>query len=75
MGSHKMLQGMEMLWAQSEAVLSNGVLQEFFEPIFDMRGLPPRPIVPGVEELELRVLNSLPSLDLYLRLFMREKET
>lgn len=29
----------------------------------------------SVEELELRVLNSLPSLDLYLRLFMREKET
>ncbi|KAL5322544.1 hypothetical protein ACEPPN_010517 [Leptodophora sp. 'Broadleaf-Isolate-01'] len=50
-GLRKLVQGMEIICAQSEVVLRNGVLKNFFLPMFDPKTVTPRPVVQGVEEL------------------------
>ncbi|KAH7348633.1 hypothetical protein BKA65DRAFT_263638 [Rhexocercosporidium sp. MPI-PUGE-AT-0058] len=52
LSSHrKLIQGMEIICAQSEVVLRNGVLKDFFQPIFDPETVIPRPVNPGAEEV------------------------
>ncbi|KAH9219866.1 hypothetical protein DL95DRAFT_330653 [Leptodontidium sp. 2 PMI_412] len=50
-GLRKLVQGMEIICAQSEVVLRNGVLKDFFLPMFDPKTVTPRPVVQGVEEV------------------------
>ncbi|CZS93395.1 uncharacterized protein RAG0_03715 [Rhynchosporium agropyri] len=50
MGLRKLLQGMELVYAQSEVVLMNGVLKDFFLPMFDPNAVAPRAVMKGVEE-------------------------
>lgn len=53
LGLRKLLEGMELVIQQSEVVLRNGVLKDFFLPMFDPDAVKPRPVVPGVEEVAL----------------------
>lgn len=53
LGLRKLLEGMELVITQSEAVLRNGVLKDFFLPVLDPEAVKPRPVVPGAEEVAL----------------------
>ncbi|PVH82496.1 hypothetical protein DL98DRAFT_570457 [Cadophora sp. DSE1049] len=53
LGLRKLLEGMELVINQSEVVLRNGVLKDFFLPVFDPEAVKPRPVVPGIEEVAL----------------------
>ncbi|KAK0127437.1 hypothetical protein ONS96_006976 [Cadophora gregata f. sp. sojae] len=53
LGLRKLLEGMEAVISQSEVVLRNGALKDFFLPMLDPGSVKPRPVVPGVEEVAL----------------------
>ncbi|KAL2064172.1 hypothetical protein VTL71DRAFT_4666 [Oculimacula yallundae] len=51
MGLRKLIKGMEIVYAQSEVVLTNGVLKDFFLPMFDPHTVAPRAVTAGAEEI------------------------